>query len=384
MQREVFIDSGGLGPASLGWPEKLWHFNWLVVVLLVAIATIGFAMLYSAAGGNFEPWAIRQIGRFAMGLAILAFAGVVDIRVWYRLAYPLYALALCLLVAVAVAGSGAMGAQRWLSFGFFQIQPSELMKVALVLALARHFHRVGVDEVGRPSRLLIPLGLVLMPCVLVMRQPDLGTAVMLLLATAMVAFMAGVRLWMYGAALGLFALSAPVAWEFMHEYQKKRIHTFLDPGSDPLGSGYHILQSKIALGSGGLFGQGFMEGTQSQLNFLPEKQTDFVFTMFAEEFGLAGGLVLIVLYGLLIAQGLSIALKSRNHFGRLLAMGVTTLLFLYVFINMAMVMGLVPVVGVPLPLVSYGGTAMLTLMFSFGLLMSVSVHRDVRMGRGMG
>lgn len=384
MAREVYLESGGLGPSSLGWTEKLWRFKWTVVLLLAAIAGIGFAMLYSAAGGAFEPWAIRQMVRFAAGLVLLAVTGVVDIRFWYRAAYPLYAVSLVLLLAVAVVGSDAMGAQRWLNLGFLQLQPSELMKVSLVLVMARHFHAVGAEEAARPMQLFVPVLLLLAPVALVMRQPDLGTALMLVGAAAAVFFLAGVRLWVFGAAIAAVAAAAPIAWEFLHGYQKKRILTFLDPSTDPLGSGYHILQSKIALGSGGVVGKGFMEGTQGQLNFLPEKQTDFVFTMFAEEFGMLGGLCLIGLYVLLIAQGVGIGLKCRNHFGRLLALGVTALLFIYVFINMAMVMGLVPVVGVPLPLVSYGGTAMMTLMFSYGLVMSTWVHRDVRMGRGAG
>jgi rod shape determining protein RodA len=381
MRREIYLDSGGLGPAALSWPEKILHFNWAIVALLAAVAAIGFVTLYSAAGGSIDPWAVRQMVRFAIGLGLMAVVGVVDIRFWFRAAYPLYVFSLLLLVAVAFFGSGAMGAQRWLSLGFFQIQPSEVMKVALVLVLARHFHGYGTEEASRPLRLIVPVGLVILPVALVMKQPDLGTAMMLVFVACAIAFVAGVRLWMFGAAFAAAAAVAPVAWEFLHDYQRRRIFTFLDPETDPLGAGYHILQSKIALGSGGIFGKGFMEGTQSQLNFLPEKQTDFAFTMYAEEFGILGGVVLLVLYVLLIVQGLGVALRSRNHFGRLLAIGITALLFLYVFINTAMVMGIVPVVGVPLPLVSYGGTAMLSLMFSFGLMMSVAVHRDVRIGR---
>ena len=381
MPHEVFIESGGLGPAALSWPKKIWHFNWGVIALLGTIASIGFLTLYSAAGGSLEPWAVRQMVRFGIGLGILVVVGAIDIRIWYRLAYVFYAVALMMLVAVEVMGTGAMGAERWLSLGFMQVQPSEVMKVALVLALARYFHGQMPDQVTRPLHLAVPLVLVLVPAALLMRQPDLGTAMMLVMATAAMMFIAGVRLWFFGAAIGLGAAAAPVAWEFMRDYQRNRILTFLNPESDPLGKGYHILQSKIALGSGGIFGKGFMEGSQSYLNYLPEKQTDFIFTMFAEEFGMVGGVFLVTLYLLLLVAGLSISLKSRSHFGRLLGYGLTSLFFLYVFINIAMVMGLVPVVGVPLPLLSYGGTAMLTLMFSFGLLMSVSVHRDVRIGR---
>ena len=223
--------------------------------------------------------------------------------------------------------------------------------------------------------------MVLVPAALVLKQPDLGTAMMLLMTGAVLFFLAGVRLWMFAVMAAAAAAAVPAGWHFLRDYQKNRIYTFLDPESDPLGAGYHILQSKIALGSGGLFGKGFLLGTQSHLSFLPEKQTDFIFTMLAEEFGFVGGLGLLALYSLVIAYGFAIALRCRNHFGRLLGLGIATNFFLYVFINTAMVMGLIPVVGVPLPLISYGGTAMLTVMFGFGLLMNVAVHRDTRLNR---
>jgi rod shape determining protein RodA len=255
------------------------------------------------------------------------------------------------------------------------------MKLALVLVLARYFHGMSPDEIARPVYLLVPIVLTLAPAGLVLKQPDLGTAAMLLMVGTAVFFCAGVRLWKF-AVVGFLGLSAiPIGWQFLHAYQKQRVLTFLDPESDPLGAGYHILQSKIALGSGGLFGRGFLQGSQSHLNFLPEKQTDFIFTMLAEEFGMFGGLTLLCLYAILLIYGLAIALRSRNQFGRLLAVGITCNLFLYVFINIAMVMGLVPVVGVPLPLISYGGTAMLTIMAALGLLMSIYIHRDVRIPR---
>jgi rod shape determining protein RodA len=274
-----------------------------------------------------------------------------------------------------------MGARRWVDLGVLQLQPSELMKIALVLALARYFHTVSLDDVRRPFYLLPPLALVLAPAGLVLRQPDLGTAIMLVMVGGIVFFMAGVRLWKFAVVILATGGAVPIAWNFLHDYQKNRILTFLSPENDPLGAGYHILQSKIALGSGGMFGKGFLQGTQSHLNFLPEKQTDFIFTMLAEEFGMVGGLLLLSLYLLLFVYGYAIAFRSRNHFGRLLALGLTANLFLYVFINIAMVMGLVPVVGVPLPLISYGGSVMMTAMISLGLISSVSIHRDVRMPR---
>jgi len=364
---------------SLG--EKVIQVNWSLVLLICMVAGVGFAMLYSAANGSMDPWASRQMMRFGLGMAILFAIAIVDIRVWLRLAYTIYFLAMGLLVAVEIMGSTGMGAQRWIDLGVMQLQPSEVMKVAVVLALARCFHAPTLDEVGRLSYLVVPVLIVLAPAVLVLKQPDLGTALMLLMVGGAMFFLAGVRLWMFGVVIAAGLAAVPVIWQFLHGYQRSRILTFLNPERDPLGAGYHILQSKIALGSGGIWGKGFLAGTQSHLNFLPERQTDFIFTMLAEEFGLVGGLALLLLYLLLIAYGIVIGLRSRNHFGRLVSLGLTTNLFLYVFINIAMVMGLIPVVGVPLPLISYGGTAMLAVLVGFGLILSVYVHRDVRIPR---
>jgi len=361
--------------------EKLWSLNWGLVLLLTVIASFGFAMLYSAANGDLQPWAAKQMMRYGVALALMITVAVVDIRVWLRGAYIVFGIAFVLLVAVEVRGAIGMGAQRWIDLGLIQLQPSELMKVALMLALARYFHGLTIEEIGKPLRLIVPALFILMPAVLVLKQPDLGTALMLLMCGGAVFFLAGVRLWKFIFVIAAAGGALPVVWGHMRDYQKNRIYTFLDPENDPLGSGYHILQSKIALGSGGLFGKGFLLGTQSHLNFLPEKQTDFIFTMLAEELGLVGGLILLGLYTLVFVYGFAIALRSRNHFGRLLGLGITINFFLYVFINTAMVMGLIPVVGVPLPLISYGGTAMLTVMFGFGLLMSVYIHRDVRVSR---
>ena len=368
-------------PEHMSVAQKLWQINWALVLLICVTAAIGIAMLYSAANGNWDPWASRQVLRFGISLGILICIAVVDIRIWMRYAYAAYFGLIVLLLAVEVAGSVGMGAKRWINLGFFQLQPSELTKVVMVLALARYFHSANPEDIARPTYLVVPVLIMLAPVLLVMRQPDLGTAVMLLFGGAAVFFLAGVRLWVFGAVIVAGLAALPIAWQFLQGYQQKRVLTFLDPESDPLGAGYHILQSKIALGSGGLFGKGFLQGTQSHLNFLPEKQTDFIFTMLAEELGLFGGLVLISLYVLLIAYGLAMSLKMRNQFGRLVGMGVTTTLFLYVFINIAMVMGLIPVVGVPLPLISHGGTALLTMMIGFGFLMSAYVHRDARISR---
>lgn len=370
-----------LNRADMSVREKLWQLNWSLIALLTAVACIGFATLYSAAGGSLEPWALKQIVRFLVGMTIMIGVAVVDLRFWVRYAYLFYGIAVVLLALVEIKGTIGMGAQRWIDLGFIQLQPSEIMKITLILALARYFHGATLIEIGRPLFLLPPLAMVMLPAVLVLKQPDLGTAMMLVMSAGAVFFMAGVRLWKFALVVTSGLGAIPLAWEFLREYQKKRVLIFLNPEDDPLGAGYHITQSKIALGSGGLFGKGYMDGTQSRLNFLPEKQTDFIFTMFAEEWGMIGGLVLLSLYALLVAFGYAIALRCRSQFGRLMAHGITTTFFLYFFINIAMVMGLVPVVGVPLPLISYGGTAMLSLLFGWGLVMSAYIHRDLPISR---
>ncbi len=366
---------------SLRLTDKIRQVHWGMVFLLCLVAAIGVAMLYSAGGANFTPWAGRQALRFVVGLSVLFVVGLTDIRFWLRHAYAIYGVSLVLLLAVEVAGIVGMGAQRWLDLGYFQIQPSEILKITLVLALARYFHGTSLEDVSRPAFLVVPLVLMALPTFLVLRQPDLGTALMLGIGGLVIFFLAGVRIWKFVVLIGGALATMPLIWMGLHEYQRRRILVFLDPESDPLGAGYHILQSQIALGSGGLWGKGFLQGTQAHLNFLPEKQTDFIFTMLAEEFGIAGGLVLLGLYLLLVLCGFMISLRSRNQFGRLLGMGVTVTFALYFFINIAMVTGLIPVVGVPLPLISYGGTALLTLLFAFGLLMSIHIHRDIRMSR---
>ena len=374
----------GPKPSQMSLVDKLGRISWGLIFLTSVIACIGFGMLYSAADGNLDPWASRQILRFAVGLVVVLVIAVIDIRIWIRWAYVIYAVTLAILLAVESFGIIGMGAQRWLYFGWFQLQPSELMKIALVLALARYFHRMTLDDARRPALLVTPILMLLAPMVLVLRQPDLGTAAMLLVGAGAVFFVSGVALRYFLVGGAIAAAGVPIAWQFLRDYQRERILTFLNPEADPLGAGYHILQSKIALGSGGLFGRGFMHGTQSHLSFLPEHQTDFIFTMLAEELGLVGAAGLIGLYVLLFAYGFAIALRARNHFGRLLGIGLTTTLFLYVFINIAMVVGLIPVVGVPLPLISYGGTAMITVLVSLGLLMCIFVHRDEQINRRPG
>ena len=367
--------------ANMTLRERFMHLSWCYIFLIFLVAGSGFVVLYAAANGNWDQWAGKQFSRFWLGFAVLFVVSMTDLRFWLKYAYLFYVAAVIMLIVVEFFGHDAMGAQRWLNLGVIRVQPSELMKIALILALARYFHGSSQQEIVSFSYMVMPSFMVLLPVILVLKQPDLGTAVLMGAASMSLFFLVGVQMWKFGA-LGLAGLiSIPIGWRFLHDYQKERVFTFLDPERDPLGKGYHILQSKITLGSGGIFGKGFLQGTQSRLNFLPEKHTDFIFTVWAEEFGLIGSVALLLLYLVLIFYGYVIAFRSSSFFGRLLALGLTTNLFLYVFINIAMVMGLLPVVGVPLPMISYGGTVMLTLMFSFGLVECVNVNRDVQIGR---
>jgi rod shape determining protein RodA len=356
---------------------KLFRISWLYVLLLCALAGVGYAALYSAAGGDAEPYAARHAIRFAFGLTLMLGIALVDIRFLARLAWPSYAVSLALLVLVARMGHVGKGAQRWIDFGSIQLQPSEMMKITLVLALAAWFHRASWERMGNPLFLIPPIIAVLLPVGLILKEPNLGTALITALVGAAVFFAAGVRWWKFVLVALPIPFAARIAYDHLHDYQKARIDTFTNPESDPLGAGYNIIQSKIALGSGGMWGKGFLQGTQGHLNFLPEKQTDFIFTMIGEEFGLVGGIAVMALLGLIVIGGMLIGLRCRNQFGRLVALGIAFNFFMYVFVNIAMVTGAIPVGGVPLPLISHGGSAMITVMVGFGLLMSVHVHRDV-------
>ena len=363
-------------------PRKILYLNWPLAVLLAAVAGVGFLMLYSVAGGSFTPWAEPQMKRFAMGFVLMMIVAMVPIWFWRNMAGLAFAGTLVLLLGVEFFGSVGKGAQRWIDLGFMRLQPSELAKVTLVMILAAYYDWLPSHKKSRPFWVLIPVLLILIPVAMVLRQPDLGTSILLLAAGGGMMFVAGVH-WAYfaaviGAGIGLITAVFQfrgTEWQLLKDYQYRRIDTFLDPASDPLGAGYHITQSKIALGSGGWTGRGFMQGTQSRLNFLPEKHTDFIFTTLAEEFGFIGAFSLLALYALIILFCVVSALANKDRFASLLTLGIAMNFFLFFAVNMSMVMGLAPVVGVPLPLVSYGGSAMLVLMLAFGLAQSAHVHR---------
>jgi rod shape determining protein RodA len=360
--------------------DRVRSLHWGLIALIGAIAAISCVLLYSAGGGNMQPWADKQAGRFAVAFALMLVVALIPVRVWFKQAYGIFIVSLMLLTFVEFFGRQGKGATRWIDIGFTSIQPSEIVKVALVLVLARYFQRLQFEEIARPWRLVPPLLMILIPAGLVLKQPDLGTASILIGIGGLMLFLAGVRLWKFGLVIGLAGIAAPFAYAKLHDYQRQRLLTFLDPERDPLGTGYHIIQSKIAFGSGGFWGKGFLEGTQIRLNFLPEFHTDFVLSVLAEEFGMVGGLVLLGLYFAVLFVMLLIAFRARTQFARLLAMGMAGVLFLHFAINVAMVMGALPVVGVPLPLVSYGGTAMFTLMIGFGLVLSAHIYRRERLG----
>ena len=362
--------------------RKILYFHWPIALLLAAVSCIGFLMLFSVAGGNFNKWAEPQIIRFCVGFIAMIIISFTPISFWRNVSIPAYLISLILLFYVEYFGITGKGAQRWIDLGFIRLQPSEFMKISLVMIIALYYDWLSVDKVSKLRWLLPPILLTALPMILVLNQPDLGTAILLASGAAVVMLLAGVSLWFFMAGISsifglIYAviLSRGTEFQILKNYQYQRIETFLDPSSDPLGTGYHITQSKIALGSGGYSGRGFMQGTQSQLNFLPEKHTDFIFTTFAEEFGFLGGIILLLLYLLIIFFCYLTAMQNHNRFSALLTLGIAATFFFYFSVNMLMVMGLAPVVGVPLPLVSYGGSAMLVLLGAFGLVQSAHIHR---------
>ena len=362
--------------------RKILHLKWALILVITAVSSVGFLMLYSVAGGRLDLWAEPQMKRFGLGMFLMFGMALVPIWFWRNMAGLFYVVSIMLLLVVEFFGTVGMGAQRWIDLGFMRLQPSELMKVALVMMLAAYYDWLDLKLTSRPLYVLIPVLMIIVPCFLVFIQPNLGTSLMLLMGGAAVMFCAGVSLWYFGgiALLGIGAVTAVfmtrgTPWQFLKDYQYRRIDTFLDPTADPLGAGYNIIQAKIALGSGGWSGKGFMQGTQSRLNFLPEKHTDFIYTTLAEEFGFLGAFSLLALYGLVIFFCVVSALQNKDRFSSLLILGVAGNFFFYLAVNLSMVMGLAPVVGVPLPLVSYGGSAMLVLLVGFGLVQSAHVHR---------
>ncbi|MFC1659063.1 rod shape-determining protein RodA [Pseudomonadota bacterium] len=356
---------------------KLFKLDWNLILAIFLLFLSGVVMLYSAAGGNFKPWAYKQVMYFFIFFPVMLGIAVIDINKWFKVSYIIYGAALLLLIMVTVKGYKSMGAVRWIRFGVFNLQPSEIMKLCLVLALAKYFENLDSDDIKKTSAILIPIFLIIIPVILIIKQPDLGTSLIVFAIGIALLFLTGIQMWKFNIAGILGVIGVPFVWRFlMHDYQRRRILTFINPGSDPLGAGYNITQSKIAIGSGGFLGKGYLKGTQGQLDFLPEKQTDFIFTMLAEEFGFLGGFAVLVVCSYILYKGIKIGLGATTHYGRMVALGIMTIFFLHMFINIAMAMGLIPVVGAPLPLLSYGGTITATMLISFGFLLNIDLYKN--------
>ena len=364
--------------------ERIKQLNFALIVYLTLMSLIGFAMMYSASGGSLSPWADKQILRFLFAFCLMLAISITPAKILLRYSYLFYGVCLVVLVGIEVAGFMGKGAKRWVDIGGVNLQPSELMKLAVILALARYFHSQNFIDTSRLIRLIPPILLVLVPAAFILRQPNLGTATILIFVGTTLFFMAGVKSRYFIIIIALGLLCTPIGWHFLHDYQKQRVMTFLYPEDDPLGAGYNIMQSMIAIGSGGFWGKGYMNGSQGQLDFLPEKHTDFIFTMIAEEFGFFGCFIVVSLYLIMIWYGIMIALRSRHVFGSLLAIGVSAMIFIHITINMMMIMGLIPVVGVPLPLLSYGGSIMISIMMGFGLMQNAYINRDVVLPKANG
>lgn len=371
----------GLRNQNLSIKEKLQNISWFYILLIVITASIGTLMLYSAAGGSWTPWALNHLIRFILGFVVMITIALVDIRYFIKYAYIFFILTAILLVIVDIAGHTGMGATRWIDLKFIKIQPSELMKIAVVLAIAKYFHNSTLQDIESIKGIVAPIFMAIIPAILIILQPDLGTASMILISAGIMFFISGVQIWKFFILIAIALACLPVVWNLLHDYQQQRVLTFLDPERDPLGAGYHIIQSKIAFGSGGVFGKGFLQGTQSHLSFLPEKHTDFIFTMLAEEFGMVGAVFVIFINIVILAYGYSFAFKTSGYFGKLVIIGLNTNYFIYVAINIGMVLDLLPVVGIPLPLISYGGTAMLSVMASFGIILSIYINKHVNIGK---
>jgi rod shape determining protein RodA len=366
----------GADRRALHWDRILlrWHIDWPLLLGIGVLAGLGLTVLYSASGQDIDV-IVRQLLRLAMGGAIMLGISQVTPQHMKRWAPALYSAGMLLLVAVLIAGEIGKGAQRWLDLGIVRFQPSEIMKVAVPLMVAGYLSDRHLPIRGRD--LLLTGLLILLPTALIAKQPDLGTSLLVASAGVFVLFLAGLSWKLIAGLTVALAGMAPAFWYLMHDYQRTRVLIFLNPEMDPLGAGYHIIQSKIAIGSGGFYGKGWLNGTQSHLDFIPEPFTDFIFAVFGEEFGLLGGLALLAIYVALLFRGMYIATQAQDSFSRLLAGSLTLTLLVYVFVNIGMVTGLLPVVGLPLPLVSYGGTSMVTLFAGFGMLMSIHTHRKL-------
>ena len=372
----------GHDSSDLNILSRLRSINFFFLLIVILIFLFGVLSLYSVSGREFNSLPVKHIERFLLGLIVFFIICSIDIKFFFKLAYPIFLLSLLFLIIVPFFGTETSGATRWIQIGGISLQPSEFIKFTLILALAKYFHSSTDERMIFIKKFILPLVIILIPVIIVASQPDLGTAVVIFIGGISIFWIIGLNYRYFITGGVMIFLSMPLLWQYLKDYQKERVFTFFNPERDPLGNGYHIMQSKIALGSGGVLGKGYLDGTQSHLNFLPEMHTDFIFTMFGEEFGFLGATALISLYAGLIFLSIKMSLQSRSDFGKYLSLGVSTVFFIYVFVNISMVTGLLPVVGVPLPLVSYGGSSMLAVMGGFGLLMNCYIHQKTILPKG--
>lgn len=357
--------------------EKLSKINYNLIITTILIFAFGIVALYSADNGSWSPWAKKQLIYFISFMPVLFVIALININFWFKTSYFLYFCSLLSLILVGIIGHRSMGATRWINLGFMRVQPAEIMQICIILAFAKYFHNKDLVDIKKNKTLIIPIIMMIIPVILVLKQPSLGTALLLIIITATIFFCSGVQIWKFILCLSLIFLSSPIIWKYgIKDYQKQRVLTFLNPTADPLKSGYNITQSKIAIGSGGLNGKGFLNGTQGQLEFLPEKHTDFIFTIIAEEFGFLGVSMLIVLYTVLFCILIYMTIKNQNNFGRIIIIGVFTNLFFHFFINIGMITGILPIVGMPLPLLSYGGSITSSTLISLGFVLNADINRN--------
>lgn len=357
--------------------KKLKHFPYTMLLAVYCTAAIGLLIMHGINTPT-KPLFNKQLIHLLIATFLLYTIAITNIKYLFYSSYFVYFVSLILLISVTILGHKAMGATRWLNLGIVKLQPSELIKIGLAMALAKYFHNIQYDDISKPKTLLVPILIIMVPLVIVIKQPDLGTAITISALAAIILFLAGIKIWKFIVSIGALLAAIPIIWSHLYEYQRKRILTFISPESDSLGAGYNITQSKIAIGSGGIWGKGYLEGSQTQLNFLPEYQTDFVFSLFAEEFGFVGSATLIGLYFIIILSGVYIAMNCKSTFGKLLAYGLISILSIHVFINIGMVSGLLPVVGIPLPLISYGGSSLTTTFIAIGLIINVKINHNNR------
>ena len=363
--------------SSLSFRDKLLSIDYVLVLSIFILGIVSMFAMYSTDGGEFKYHTESHILRFFIFFLMFFILSFVQIRFWHSTSYLIYFIFLILLIGVKYFGLTSSGSQRWLNFYFMNLQPSELMKIGLILFLAKYYHRISIENVNRVKFLFIPIFVLIFPVLLVVMQPDLGTSILIGAGGIVVAWLAGVRVKFFVYSMLIFISLLPIAISFLKPYQKARILTFLNPEKDPLGAGYQIIQSKIAIGSGGLFGKGFLNGSQSYLDYLPEKHTDFIFTLFSEEFGFFGSGFILFLYGVIISRIVKIGNITRSNFGKLYCYSFATAFFIYVVVNMGMVLGLLPIVGSPLPIMSYGGSSMMAIMLGLGIAMSCKVYKDM-------